>query len=596
MIAETLFPRPSGLQWLLGVVLAAWCAGSAAAQPAIEGYADYPALSASLKALAAAPAEGDAAARPQVALESLGRTLGGREIWLVQIAKGNAADKPAILIVGNVHAPHLVGSELALRLAQQLAAGKPETGAAALLDRYTFYIIPRPNPDASQAFFVKPYAERATNDRPTDDDRDGALDEDPAEDLSGDGWITQLRVADSGGPLMAHPGDARILIEAEAKNNESGTYRILSEGIDNDHDEAFNEDGPGGVSPNRNFTFRYPVFAPGAGPHQVSEVESRAIADFAFAHPNIAAVLTFTPEDNLFDTWKAADDGRIKNSILPGDSNYFNYVAQQYRTLHGGKDAPPVPNAEGSLAQWAYFHFGRWSFAARAWWIPKVPPKPEPPKAEPPKADADPAGGDKAAEKPAEKPAPKAVDEKRGADEINALAWFAQEGIEGFVDWKPLEHVDFPGKKVEVGGFKPFLRLNPPAGQLDALADNHLKFLVKLGELMPQVKLEDVKVEALGGGLFRVSAAIINHGFLPTMPAMGQTTGEPHPLQIEIVLAPGAQLITGHRRRPVDPLAGSGGRTERSWLLRADKPNARRIELKVWSPSVGSDTQTVELK
>ena len=49
-------------------------------------------------------------------------------------------------------------------------------------------------------------------------------------------------------------------------------------------------------------------------------------------------MLTFTPEDNLFDTWKAADDGRIKNSILPGDSNYFNYVAQQYRTLHGGKD------------------------------------------------------------------------------------------------------------------------------------------------------------------------------------------------------------------------------------------------------------------
>ena len=55
------------------------------------------------------------------------------------------------------------------------------------------------------------------------------------------------------------------MIDAEAKNNEVGHYRILSEGIDNDHDEAFNEDGPGGVSPNRNFTFRYPVFAPARG-------------------------------------------------------------------------------------------------------------------------------------------------------------------------------------------------------------------------------------------------------------------------------------------------------------------------------------------
>ena len=61
-----------------------------------------------------------------------------------------------------------------------------------MLDRFAFYIIPRPNPDASQAFFTKPYAERATNDRPTDDDRDGAVDEDPTQDLNSDGWITQL--------------------------------------------------------------------------------------------------------------------------------------------------------------------------------------------------------------------------------------------------------------------------------------------------------------------------------------------------------------------------------------------------------------------
>ncbi len=333
----------------------------------------------------------------------------------------------------------------------------------------------------------------------------------------------------------------------------------------------------------------------------MSEVESRAIADFAFDHPNIAAVLTFTPEDNLFDPWKPGDDGaRIKTSLLTADSGYFNHLAQHYRTIHGGKDAPGPASGEGSLPQWAYFQFGRWSLAARAWWIPKTAPKPEPPKDEPAKPDAPKtegeAGGEKPAEKAVEKPAPKASDEKRGADDISALAWFAQEGIDGFADWQAIEHPDFPGKKVEVGGFRPFLRLNPPAKELEGLADKHLKFLAKLGELMPRVALEDIKVEPLGGGVFRVSAAVANHGYLPTMPAMGQTSGQPHPLQVEIVLPEGAKLVTGHRRRQIDPLAGSGGRVERTWLVRVEKPAAKSIELKVWSPSVGSDARTVDLK
>ena len=116
---------------------------AAAGQPAIEGYADYAALSESVKKLATgAQADAAPAAGPQVTVESLGRTLGGREIWLVKIARGKADDKPAILVVGNVHAPHLVGSELALRLAQLLAAGKKETGAEELLNRCAFYIIP----------------------------------------------------------------------------------------------------------------------------------------------------------------------------------------------------------------------------------------------------------------------------------------------------------------------------------------------------------------------------------------------------------------------------------------------------------------------
>ena len=219
----------------------------------------------------------------------------------------------------------------------------------------------------------------------------------------------------------------------------------------------------------------------------MSEVESRAIADFAFDHPNIAAVLTFTPEDNLFEPWKPGDDGgRIKTSLLTANSGYFNHLAQHYRTIHGGKDARDRPAAKARCRSGPTF-----SLAAGPWrpgrgGSQKSLPKPSPlsPTCPSPRAKR---AATSQPTKAAEKPAAKARTKKRGADDVNALAWFAQEGIDGFADWQAIDDPDFPGKKVEVGGFPPFLRTTPPAKELDGLADKHLKFLVKLGELMPRV-------------------------------------------------------------------------------------------------------------
>src|SRR5205823_5923167 len=96
--------------------------------------------------------------------------------------------------MGNVHAPLLLGAELATRMAQRFAADTPENQA--LLDRFTFYIIPVPDPDATAAMFTPPFIERTTNLRPTDDDHDGDLDEDGPDDLNHDGLITMMRVED----------------------------------------------------------------------------------------------------------------------------------------------------------------------------------------------------------------------------------------------------------------------------------------------------------------------------------------------------------------------------------------------------------------
>ena len=580
----------------VGMILLA--SAAVAGQPAVEGYTDYTAYQAAVKSIAASRF---------ATLRSLAKTRAGRDVFLLSIGTGKPDDKPALLIVGNVHPPHLLGSELAVRLAKRVVdEAESDSEVRKLLDRVTIYVIPRPTPDASEAFFRKPYQERSLNERPIDDDTDGQVDEDGPDDLNGDGLITIMRVEDTTGTYVPHPDDDRILIEADPKKNESGRYAVYVEGRDNDLDEEQGEDPSGGAAFNRNFTFRYPYFASGAGPHQVSEAESRAVADFAFSHPNVVAVLTFTPEDNLMKVWKTdadAEKSRIKTTLLAADAPHVERVAKMYREIHGGEDAPESPRGEGSFSDWAYFHYGRWSFACRGWWIPKVEPDKDQEKADESGEDGEEKeaeeeeqpGDEEEAKDKTEEDAEEPSDDKRGAEQLNALAWFEQNGIDGFVDWQPIEHPDFPDRKVEVGGFKPFLRDNPPADQIDPLAQKHWEFVRQLVDVFPRLTIPKVKTEPLGSGVWRVTAAVVNEGRLSTVSQMGSTTRLHHGLQMEISLPRGVSLVTGHTRVGIDTLAAEGGRAEKTWLVQAPSERPASLRIRVWSPSVGSQVNVVKL-
>ncbi len=526
------------------VVTPSAAACQATPDPAIAGYADPATLQGRID---------DLARHEAVTVTPLGKTS------LVTIgSKG-----PAILVLGSVHAPHVAAAELCLRMAETLAKKSRR-------ENVRFYFIPLPNPAGASAFFTKPHRARDGNGRNTDDDRDGSPGEDPPEDLNGDGWITMMRVEDESGKWMPHPDDPRVLVKADPEKNEKGIYRLLTEGRDNDGDESFNEDASDGVSFNRNFTFQYPYFKKGAGEHQVSEPETRAVADFCFSHPEIAAVFTFTPEDNLLKKWKSdskAEKKKIKTTLLTKDEPYVKFVNKRYGEILQKKDAPAPPDGKGSFSEWAYFHFGRWSFAARGWWIPK--------------------GEEKEKKEKSKK--------KRGRDDLDALRWFEQEKIDGFVEWTPVDHPGFPGRKVEVGGFKPFLRLNPPAKELETLAEKHLAFLGELSELLPRIAISDVRVKKLSRGVHRVTATVVNRGFLPTFSEMGKISRKLFPLQIEISHPESITRVTGNLRHALPVLRGNGGKAEVTWLLRSDK-GGETVTLRAHSPSVGSVSISFELK
>jgi len=209
-----------------------------------------------------------------VKVESLGKTLKGRDIWVITLRKGDSDQPRAMLVVGGVEAVQIAGSEMALRFAENLATsyGKVDS-VTKLLQTTTIYVIPRVSPDATESYFEKPIRERSTNFHATDDDRDGAVDEDDVDDVNKDGMITMMRVKDPRGEWMVHPEDGRLMKKADPAKGEKGSYLMYTEGIDNDKDEQWNEDAVGGVDFNRNFPFNYQFFTANAGVHQGSEIE-----------------------------------------------------------------------------------------------------------------------------------------------------------------------------------------------------------------------------------------------------------------------------------------------------------------------------------
>jgi len=286
--------RCSRLTGGLAVLLVTSLVAPSTARGQVASYLDYDGLTRELNSLVNSS--------NLATIESLATTLGGREIWLVTVGNASGApldERPGVLVVGNLEGDHLVGSHLALEAIRHLIQSAQDEAVQTALSNNVFYFFPRLNPDAAEAMFSQVKWNRKTNGQPFDDDNDGLTNEDGPEDLNGDGFITVMRVADPAGVYMIDPDDNRLMKQADASKGERGAYKLYGEGTDEDGDGFINEDGPGGVDLNRNFQHAYPYWQADAGPHMVSEVETRALMDFAISHRNIAAILTFGETDNL---------------------------------------------------------------------------------------------------------------------------------------------------------------------------------------------------------------------------------------------------------------------------------------------------------
>jgi hypothetical protein len=269
-------------------------------------------------------------------VKSLVKTAGGKDIWVVTIGSGDRENKPGIAVLGGIEGNYLFGKELALGFAENLLKESANPEVKNLLSSLTFYVFPDVSPDATEQYFSPLKYERTVNARSTDDDKDFSFDEDPFEDLNKDGYITVMRVTDPAGTMIESEDDKRVLVAADFTKGQKGIFKVYSEGIDNDKDESFNEDGTGGVNFNRNFTYNYEEFGVNAGLHAVSEPETKAVADFLFDHFNIYATFSFGPQDNLGQT--AAGAGRMGGGAAgaAGQTTGLGQGLTQFQSAAGG--------------------------------------------------------------------------------------------------------------------------------------------------------------------------------------------------------------------------------------------------------------------
>jgi hypothetical protein len=505
---------------------------------------------------------------------SLVKTMGGKDIWLITIGTGTRDSKPGIAIAGGVDGKYLIGRELALGFAEEILKNSVNADIRRLLDKITYYVFPDLSPDASAQFFSEVKYERSINSRTTDDDKDFSYDEDPCEDLNKDGYITLIRIMDPSGKYIESNEDRRVMVRADISKGEIGNYMVYSEGLDNDKDGNYNEDGAGGVSFNRNFTYNYEEFGINAGLYPVSEPETRAVSDFLYDRFNIYMVLTFGPQDNLCQPMKVAEPtssvqntlqtqvpdqtlmrrekGRI-TSILKTDELINKLVSDKYHEITGFKGAPPAVSEPGNFMEWAYFHYGRYSFSTPGWWM----------------------------------------NVEKGKDtEVAFLKYADRKNLNNiFIPWALIVHPDFPGKKVEVGGIKPFAVLNPPEDTIGNLISSHYRFVTEISAMHPELEFLDVKIEDAGENIFRLSLKVHNKGVFATTAEIGEPNIWTRVMRLTLEPSKGQTILSGFKVQTIQRLQGDES-VEFSWLI----SGKGRTDIFAGAANVGMVSTSVDFK
>lgn len=510
-------------------------------------------------------------------VSSIGNSAGRRTIPLLTLSAdpSTAGDRPAILMLAGMDGPRWSGTEAALIAAEAIARDHAD-----MLRSVTVYVIPRGNPDAAEGFSTDPRRDYSGDGIVHDNDRDGTREEDRPRDLNGDGLITQIRASANSTPwtaptLIADAAELRLLRAPDAKLGEVPVYAVWTEGIDTDGDGRIAEDWLGGIDPERNFPHRWPEFEDEAGSYPLIAPESKAIAEFVMSHPTLFAAFVLGRHDTVINVpdGKARTAGGVPVMLDEADVATFAELAKSWRELSGQKRAD-ARDSGGSFVAWMNAQRGVPTFASTLWGRPDAP-APEAPK------PADAPNADKVVDKVADKAADKKADKKdapKPAD-AEAAAWLEYSDRvcngAGFVPWTRIDHPQL--RNVEVGGWVPGFRENPPIAQVPALGEACAKFIAAVADARPKIAISEPTVLAVGPSLWRIETRLTNTGRLPSV-MRGGRADLVTPAHVIRLAAPMDRIQAGNRNDVIRGIDAGSARVY-SWLVNVPPGEEVAVEL-----------------
>ena len=476
-------------------------------------------------------------------IESIGKTFEGRDIWALTLtdqSTGAHDTKPAYYVDANIHAGEVTGVATVLWLINHvLTNAESDPTIKRLLAETTTYLIPAINVDGMERILNGQPGDIRSSVRPFPfpAQQDGLV----QEDLDGDGQITWMRLKDPAGPWNVSELDPRIMTKRGPDETGGDYYFLLPEGTIQNWDGGAVKLAPDllGLDANRNFPADWGPHweQAGAGEFPLSEPETRALAQFLVAHPNIHGSQHFHtfsgvilrsptkhPESDLpeFDlnALKMIGEMGTEESGYPCISIYDDFAYDKKKPFKGG------------LTDWVYEQLGALPFATELWSLPKR------------------AGIE--------------VTDHIGffryhppEDDLAMLKVLDEElGGEGFKPWTSFEHPQLG--QVDIGGWDDvFTIANPPGPMLESVTGPNAKFVLRAMGTAPRLEIREAKAESLGGDLHRVTALVQNTGFLPTyVSEQGKKTGANKPVKVSLEISEGGEIVSGAREREVGHLEG----------------------------------------
>ena len=551
-------------------------------------------------------------------LRSLNKSDMGRDVWMFVINNpktGAEEDKPGFFL-NQIHSSEVIAAMSCCYTIWDLLAnyGKKKEITKAV-DNLVWYIVPRLDMDGAEAYLTgKPAGEDPD---PRDEDGDFLFDEDPPEDIDGDGFIVQMRQKDPKGEWKISDKDPRIMLR-KAPDETGGTYyKTYSEGIDNDGDEKINEDSfRTRFLSNRNYpgNWRPATVQGGAGRYPMEERTTRAEVDFAVTHPNIAIYVqhhccgrvilrppTSGPDRDFkhrqdlelyrvvsarcleHSGWDLATsvydwnwpydtpnrkstqiyrdkDGKIKNA--PSGMYPEEEEAQSFYDFAGaldGCECEPGYFAWGSSIETMYDLFGIFSMGDEHWDSPDY--------------------------------------DKNG--EVTEKEWFKwnDEEMDGkvFIEWHKFDHPTLG--EVEIGGWKR-RKTSPPEGELiQKECEMGNNFVIYLAAQTPKIKISKPEIIDKEGGIYQVDIKVKNKGFFPTAMQQAVEVNMVEPVLLEIEPNENVEILLGEKKVKLGQIDGHSESDKTTYIVRIKDPSQKAI-LKVHTKSqkAGKDSKEIVIK